>query len=99
MNLCEKVYELVMNIPKGKVTTYGELARAVGRPSASRVIGNLLNKNPNPQSVPCHRVVKSTGALGGYAYGPRKKLQLLTEEGVKISKGKIQDFEKVNFEF
>jgi len=101
MNLSEKVYALVTKIPKGKVTTYGELAKAVGRPKASRAIGQILNKNPNPIVVPCHRVVRSTGDLGGYAYGSKRKSKLLAKEGVKIVEGKIRNFDKVkvNFEF
>ena len=99
MNLSEKVYELVTKIPEGKVTTYHELAKAVDKPNASRVIGQILNKNPNPVIVPCHRVVKSNGDLGGYAYGSRKKSKLLAEEGVEISKGKVLNFEKVTFKF
>ena len=99
MNLSDEVYELVAKIPEGKVTTYHELAKAVGKPNASRVIGQILNKNPNPVIVPCHRVVKSNGDLGGYAYGSRKKSKLLAEEGVEISKGKVLNFEKVTFKF
>lgn len=99
MSLREKVCDLVAKIPPGKVTTYGELARAVGRPGASRAIGQILNKNPNPIIVPCHRVVRSTGDIGGYAYGSKKKSKLLAKEGVKISKGKVLYFEKVNFKF
>lgn len=99
MSLREKVYDLVAKIPPGKVTTYGELARAVGRLGASRAIGQILNKNPNPIIVPCHRVVRSTGDIGGYAYGSKKKSKLLAKEGVKISKGKVLYFEKVNFKF
>jgi methylated-DNA-[protein]-cysteine S-methyltransferase len=99
MSLSKKVYELVAKIPEGRVTTYGELARAAGRPDASRAIGQILNKNPNPIIVPCHRVVKSTGDLGGYAYGYKEKSKLLAKEGVKVSNGKILDFEKINFRF
>ncbi|MFQ5941139.1 MAG: MGMT family protein [Nitrososphaerales archaeon] len=99
MNLSEKVYSLVTKIPRGKVTTYGELARAVGRPKSSRVIGQILNKNPDPIVVPCHRVVRSTGDLGGYANGSKKKSKLLEREGVQLSNGKILDFKKVNFKF
>lgn len=99
MSLRERVYELVSKIPEGKVTTYAELAKAIGKPNASRAIGRILNRNPNPVVVPCHRVVKSTGDVGGYAYGTKKKSKLLSSEGVKISKGKIMDFDKVNFKF
>ena len=65
------VYELLLKIPAGKVSTYGDLAKALGNPSASREIGRILGKNPNPVKVPCHRVVKSSGKVGGYFYGER----------------------------
>jgi methylated-DNA-[protein]-cysteine S-methyltransferase len=99
MNLSQRVYELVAKVPKGKVVTYSELARAVGRPTASRAIGQILNKNPNPVVVPCHRVVKSNGNVGGYALGTARKLSLLEDEGVRVSEGKILNFQETNFHF
>ncbi len=65
------VYDLLLKIPPGKVSTYGDLAKALGHPSASRVIGRILGNNPNPIKVPCHRIVKSDGKLGGYRYGTK----------------------------
>ena len=62
----EKVWELTKRIPKGKVTTYGEIARALGRPGPARAVGQALKRNPHAPAVPCHRVVKSDGGLGGY---------------------------------
>jgi methylated-DNA-[protein]-cysteine S-methyltransferase len=99
MNLDNTVYKLVAMVPEGKVTTYGELARAAGKPKASRLIGQILNRNPNPIVVPCHRVVKSNGDVGGYAYGSSAKSKLLTKEGVTISKGKIVDFGNTRYRF
>ncbi len=99
MNLDNTIYKLVAMVPEGKVTTYGELARAAGKPKASRLIGQILNRNPNPIVVPCHRVVKSDGDVGGYAYGSSAKGKLLTKEGVKISRGKILDFESTRYRF
>ena len=93
------IYELVARIPKGRVTTYAELAKAAGKPKASRVIGQILNRNPNPIVVPCHRVVRSNGDLGGYAYGSGAKRKLIENEGVKISKGRIVDFENTKYRF
>lgn len=81
------------------MTTYAELAKATGKPKASRVIGQILNRNPNPIVVPCHRVVKSNGELGGYAYGSAAKKKLLEKEGVKISKCVIVDFENIKYRF
>ncbi|MEM2760100.1 MAG: MGMT family protein [Nitrososphaerales archaeon] len=99
MSSSDRLYELLAKIPRGKVTTYKELAKAVGKPRASRAIGQILNKNPKPVVIPCHRVVKSNGDVGGYAYGSRKKVELLENEGVKISRGKILDFDEVSFRF
>lgn len=76
-------------MPEGKVTTYGALAAAIGRPGAARAVGNALHANPDPVTVPCHRVVRSDGALGGYAWGGRRKAALLAAEGVAIERGKV----------
>ena len=94
MNLEQRVYKKLLEVPEGKITTYGELAKAVGLKNGQRVIGNIMNKNPYPVIVPCHRVVKSDGYVGGYAYGENVKTKMLSDEGVKTLKGKIQDFEK-----
>ena len=75
------VYDLLLKIPAGKVSTYGDLAKALGNPSESREIGTILDRNPNPITVPCHRVVMSNGNIGGYMYGVDKKRELLEEEG------------------
>jgi methylated-DNA-[protein]-cysteine S-methyltransferase len=76
------VYSIVARIPEGKVTTYGDIARALGHPGASRAIGRILNRNPNPITTPCHRVIKSDGKLGGYVFGTIKKKELLKKEGL-----------------
>jgi methylated-DNA-[protein]-cysteine S-methyltransferase len=91
----EDVYELLLNIPAGKVTTYGDLAKALGNPSASRIVGRILGQNPNPIKVPCHRVVMSNGKLGGYAYGTAKKRGLLEKEGLSFTNGIVSDFTKI----
>ena len=91
----EDVYDLLRKIPAGKVTTYGDLAKALGNPSASRIIGSIIGKNPNPIQVPCHRVVMSDGKLGGYAYGTAKKKELLEKEGLSFTNGIVSDFKKV----
>ena len=79
----EKVYKVVRTIPKGKVLTYKEVARRAGSPGAFRAVGNILNKNYNP-SIPCHRVVRSDGKIGGYNRGRLQKINKLKSEGVKI---------------
>jgi methylated-DNA-[protein]-cysteine S-methyltransferase len=89
------VYELLLKIPAGKLSTYGDLAKALGKPSASRAIGRILAKNPNPIVVPCHRVVMSDGKLGGYAYGITRKRELLEKEGISFTDKIISNFNKV----
>src|SRR5215472_11664887 len=89
------VYDLLLKIPAGNVSTYGDLAKALGNPLASRQVGRILGRNPNPIKVPCHRVVMSNGKIGGYAYGSDKKRQLLENEGVAFSDEKVSDFKKV----
>ena len=91
MKLEDKVYKNLLEVPPGMVTTYGELARAVGLKNGQRVIGRIMNKNPYPIIVPCHRVIKSNGKIGGYAWGEKIKTNMLSKEGVKIKNGKIID--------
>ena len=93
------VLELVKQIPKGRVSTYADIARALGKPKAARAVGNALNKNPNPVNVPCHRIVRSGGTVGGYVFGQKKKIRLLENEGVKIVRGKVRDLDKLRFRF
>jgi len=95
----ELVYRLVSSIPEGKISTYKDIAVAVGMPKASRLIGKILNRNPNPIVVPCHRVVRSNGSIGGYRFGTKMKVELLKREGIVIDEYnmKIVDFNKVRF--
>ena len=94
----EDVYSMLLTIPKGKVSTYGDLAKALGNPAASRHVGRILSKNPNPIKVPCHRVVMSNGKIGGYALGTQKKKELLQNEGVIFSDEYIvNEFSKVRY--
>jgi len=86
----ERCYELLKLIPEGKVTTYGEIARALNT-KAWRAVGSAMAKNKNLFVIPCHRVVRSDGAIGQYALGSDKKSELLQSEGVEISSGKVQD--------
>jgi len=78
------VYGQAQKIPKGQVRSYKWVAVAIGRPKAYRAVGNALNKNPYSGVVPCHRVVKSDGAIGGFARGTRTKMRLLRKEGVVV---------------
>jgi len=77
----QKVYAIVAKIPRGSTMTYGEVARRAGRPRAYRAVGNIMNKNPDTKKVPCHRVLRSDGTVGGYAWGTAKKTALLRREG------------------
>jgi methylated-DNA-[protein]-cysteine S-methyltransferase len=99
MNLEQKVYKKLLDVPKGQITTYGDLAKAVGLKNGQRIIGKIMNKNPYPVLVPCHRVVMSTGKIGGYAYGQHVKMKMLSDEGIEIINGKIGSFDKKLFEF
>ena len=94
----EDVYNMLLTIPKGKVSTYGDLAKALGNPAASRHIGRILSKNQNPIKVPCHRVVMSNGKIGGYAFGTQKKKELLQKEGVIFTdEYRVNEFSKVRY--
>lgn len=90
----EQVWRATSLIPRGKITTYRNIARRIGRPGAYRAVGNALNSNPKAPAVPCHRVVKSDGRLGGYARGVKAKIRLLLAEGIRSEKGRIVDFNK-----
>lgn len=95
MNFQDRVLELCSLIPKGRVSTYKEISRALGgRGQVYRAVGRALHENPKPVTIPCHRVVKSDGSIGGFAGGIRRKIQLLKKEGIIVKKGKIADFEK-----
>ena len=80
MGFKEDVYKIVRKIPRGRVLTYKEVARLAGRPKAFRAVGNVLNKNKNPD-IPCCRVIRSDGKIGGYNQGAKKKEILLKKEG------------------
>ena len=81
----ERVYRVVRRIPKGNTRTYRWVAEQLGDPSLARAVGNALNRNPYAPQVPCHRVIKSDGTLGGFAWGPKKKRRMLKEEGVSLA--------------
>lgn len=74
-----KVYLELLNVPAGETITYGELARRIGCRSP-RAVGGALHRNPFAPDVPCHRVISSDGSIGGYAFGPEKKMELLNRE-------------------
>ena len=80
----DKAREIVRKIPKGKTLTYREVARRAGNSKASRAVGNIMKKNYDPK-IPCHRVIRSDGAMGGYNRGGvKKKMELLRKEGAVV---------------
>jgi methylated-DNA-[protein]-cysteine S-methyltransferase len=78
-----------MKIKKGKVLTYKKVAKLAKNPKAYRAVGNILNKNPDLKTIPCHRVVKSDGRIGGYKFGVKRKIALLKKEGVVIKNRRV----------
>jgi len=102
MNFEERVWKLMERIPAGKVTTYGLLAKKLNS-RAYRAVGNACRRNPYAPRVPCHRVVRSDGTVGGFSgktsgKNVRRKIQMLRREGVQVAKnGKILQFESVLF--
>ena len=97
----EKIYALLRKVPRGKVTTYKALAEKLNS-KAYRAVGQAMKCNPYAPEVPCHRVVKSDGSVGGFmgkinsdAKEVKKKINMLRREGIKIKNNKIADFEKV----
>jgi methylated-DNA-[protein]-cysteine S-methyltransferase len=88
MSFTEDCYNILKKVPKGKVTTYKEIARALNT-KAYRAVGTAMNKNPYAPKVPCHRVINSDGNLGGFAEGLKKKIRMLKNEGIEIIDGKI----------
>ena len=78
------VYTVVSQIPKSHTMTYKEVAKAAGRPKAYRAVGNILNKNRDFENVPCHRVIRTDGSVGGYSKGRKNKRKILRKEGFKL---------------
>jgi O-6-methylguanine DNA methyltransferase len=103
MNFDERVWKLMEKIPRGRVTTYGQIARKLNT-KAYRAVGNACRKNPYAPRVPCHRVVRSDGTIGGFGgktsgKNVGGKMQLLRGENVEVRNGRVVDFEKVLFRF
>lgn len=89
-----EIFRLLRKIPKGKVTTYSEIAKALGNPKLARHVGNVLNRNGRPDEIPCFKVVESNGRAGGYSLGAREKTRRLQLEGIKIENGKVKNLQK-----
>jgi len=94
----DRVYNLIKKIPKGRVSTYKDVAININT-KAYRAVGSALNKNPYYPIVPCHRIINSDGKIGGFASGIKNKIKMLEKEGIKIKNNKIENFEEVLFRF
>ncbi|MGQ4834080.1 MAG: MGMT family protein [Candidatus Asgardarchaeia archaeon] len=90
----ELTYRILKRLPKGKITTYGDLAKALG--TSPRAIGVFMKKNTDPDVIPCFKVVRSDGTIGGYSLGENEKIKRLEREGIKVDKHtlKIKDFQR-----
>tara|TARA_B110000305_G_C18979362_1_gene420895 strand:- start:3 stop:284 length:282 start_codon:yes stop_codon:yes gene_type:complete len=81
-----KVWNYLTTIPRGKVKSYSDVAKAIGKPLAFRAVATAIGKNPFPPRIPCHRVIRSDGSLGGYSGkgGSKTKKMLLKKEGITL---------------
>jgi methylated-DNA-protein-cysteine methyltransferase related protein len=97
VNFFEKVYQVVRQIPEGRVSSYGAIARAIGSPQSSRMVGWAMNASHNVEDVPAHRVVNRMGLLTGKHHfdGTNLMQQLLENEGVEVIDNQIQRFDDV----
>lgn len=94
MSPAERVYRALCAVPRGRVVTYADLARAAGIENGQRAVGRMMAANPYPGIVPCHRVVRSDGRIGGYMYGAESKAAMLRREGVEVDgDGRIAGFD------
>ncbi|MEK6936960.1 MAG: MGMT family protein [Nanoarchaeota archaeon] len=88
MSFNQKVCKLLLKIPKGKVSTYKDIAEKLNS-KAYRAVGNALNKNKHPESYPCYKIINSNGKLGGYSKGLKLKIKKLKKDGIKIKNNKV----------
>jgi deoxyribonuclease V len=98
MNLFEYTYDLVRQIPPGRVSTYGAVAQALGDKVAARAVGRMMNQNPDADDMPCFKIVHSDGRLGGFGLGIHDKIRRLQQDSISIFNGRIVDFENVFFD-
>ena len=98
MNLFENTYDLVRQIPNGKVSTYGDVAKALGDIHAARAVGRMMNQNPNADDMPCYKIVYSDGRLGGFGLGINGKIRRLNQDNISVENGRIVDFENILFD-
>jgi deoxyribonuclease V len=98
MNLFEYTYDLVRQIPPGRVSSYGAVAEALGDRVAARAVGRMMNQNPDADDMPCFKIVHSDGRLGGFGLGIQDKIRRLQEDSIEVNEGRIVDFEHVFFD-
>lgn len=98
MSFSQKCYNLLRQVPPGQVTTYKDIAEALGS-KAYRAVGQAMKNNPHAPQVPCHRVVHSNGRVGGFVGGTNKKISLLRSEGICIEKERIININKYKYSF
>lgn len=92
------VYDLIKEVPKGRVTSYGEIAKKI-KSKSYRAIGKIVGQNKNIPEIPCHRVVKADGGIGGYVLGVDKKIAILKSENIEVLESKIVDFKNKLYSF
>ena len=92
----DRVLSVVRRIPIGRVATYGEIARRAGRPGAARAVGNIM-RDCRRADVPCHRVIAAGGRVGGYGGSEALKRALLVAEGIRVSGGRVREFDRVRW--
>jgi methylated-DNA-[protein]-cysteine S-methyltransferase len=97
--LADRVFGAISKIPSGKVSTYQEVARQIGNTKAYRAVGNALNGNQNTPAVPCHRIIRSDGQVGGYRHGQEVKIKLLVQEGIEVDNGKVVNLARYLYNF
>jgi len=98
----KRIYSLLKQVPKGRVTTYKALANALGT-KAYQAVGTAMKNNPYAPQVPCHRVVSADGSIGGFKGHKSgstitEKIKMLRNEGVEVQRNKLKDFSKINFQ-
>src|SRR4030042_5095638 len=98
MNVTEYSYYLVRQIPAGRVSTYGAVSKALGNKNYARAVGKYMNKNPDADIMPCFKIVKSGGTLGGFGLGIDDKIRRLNNDGIMVKNGRIVDFKKLFFD-
>ena len=96
----KRIYEAVRKVPRGKVATYGQIAEMAGDRKMCRAVGNALHKNPDPDTIPCYRIVNAKGELAGaFAFGGEKTQEkLLRADGIEVVDGKV-DLERFGIRF